>query len=206
MRPEVEILQRAFEEQQQRRARRNRYRRLRNVLLFFLGAAISGGLCYLTACGAYRMGSEAMRPTLEPGDRVLVATFLRGTMPDRGDLVLFRSPVPEETRLSVKRVIAVPGDTVEVKQGRLWRNGGVAEEPFVREPMAYDWGPVTCQGGHVLVLGDNRNQGMDSHNWSMPGPEGTTVAAPQLPVQDLEGKAFAVVYPPLRMTFFRASR
>ena len=99
----------------------------------------------------------------------------------------------------MKRVVGVPGDRVEVKDGQLWRNGGVADEPFILERMAYTWGPVTCSPDHVLLLGDNRNNSRDSHDWTALGPGGKPTASPELPVEAIEGKALFVVFPPQRV-------
>jgi signal peptidase I len=126
--------------------------------------------------------SGSMLPTLQLQDRILVEKLRprlhRPLGP--GTIVVFHPPAvlreagydPEAAL--IKRVVAVGGDRVEVRQGQLWRN----EEPVARdwgqEPMAYSLPPLTVPAGHLLVLGDNRNASLDSHLWG-PLPEGEVI-------------------------------
>ncbi len=126
--------------------------------------------------------SGSMLPTLQLQDRVLVEKlsprFGRAVQP--GSIVVFHPPPPllaagyDPDAALIKRVVAVAGDTVEVKQGRLWRNGRPAVPDWAREPMTYDLAPFTVPAGDVLVLGDNRNASLDSHLWG-PLPEGDLI-------------------------------
>lgn len=136
----------------------------------------------------YIVPSESMEPTLRPGDRVLVdktAYGLRvpftaialseGDTPDAGEVVIFDSP-HDGTRL-IKRVVAVAGDRVSVRDGRLRVNGSWLEDPaepwvehFGTHPVTIDLshggGPdvplTTVPAEHVMVLGDSRGQSSDS--------------------------------------------
>jgi len=172
----------------------------RNALLFAVGVGISAALCFGVSCRAYRVAGESMEPTLRRGDTVLVATFLARQMPRRGDVILFSAPqVGDGVALAARRVVGVPGDELEVRQGRLWRNGKLTEEPYLREPMAYAWGPVRCSDGHVLVLSDNRAAGQDSHDWTLRAPDGKATAAPEVAVAGTKGRVFWVVFPPHRV-------
>ena len=65
----------------------------------------------------------------------------------------------------IKRVVARPGDRVEVHDGRLWRNGAPLEPDWNAEPIDYTLAPFTVPDDHLLVLGDNRNASLDSHIW-----------------------------------------
>jgi signal peptidase I len=172
----------------------------RNALLFAVGVGISAALCFGVSCRAYRVAGESMEPTLRRGDTVLVATFLARQMPRRGDVVLVRTPqLADGATLAARRVVGVPGDVVEVREGRLWRNGKLTEEPYLREPTPYGWGPVRCSDGHVLVLSDNRAAGQDSHDWTLRAPDGKTTPAPEVAVGNIEGRVFWVVFPPHRV-------
>jgi signal peptidase I len=86
--------------------------------------------------------------------------------PRPGDVVVFRFP-QNPSRDFIKRVIAVEGQTVEVRGGKLLIDGKVMPEPFLAQPPAYDYGPATVPAGQYFVLGDNRNNSYDSHAWGM---------------------------------------
>jgi signal peptidase I len=65
----------------------------------------------------------------------------------------------------IKRVVGQPGDTLEVRDGELRRNGDAVPESWRVDPIDYSLGPITVPEGHLLVLGDNRNASLDSHVW-----------------------------------------
>lgn len=94
-----------------------------------------------------------------------------------------------KTNALIKRVIAVEGDEVEVRGGNLYLNGASMYEPYVRERARYSLGPVTVPTGAVFVLGDNRNESLDSHVWGV------------LPISNVIGKAFYILWPIERQGF-----
>lgn len=185
-----------------RRPRRRisaRRRWIRNILLFVGGMLVPVGLCSTTVFECYRVDGDGMSPTLRAGDRVLAITapLPKGRLPRRDSVVLLEAPSQSrrQSGLIVKRVSGLPGDTLHVRKGHLWRNGRLADEPYTAEAMQYKWGPLAVPGGHIAVLGDNRNQSDDSHNWRGISGENEQGAAPFVPMQSLRGRVIAVTWP-----------
>jgi signal peptidase I len=116
---------------------------------------------------ARKVPTPSMVPTVQVGDRIFVERlFYHFTGPKRGDIVVFTPPVPSPDDY-LKRVIGLPGETVEVRRGQVLINGTALNEPYEAEAPRYTYGPVTVPEGKVLVLGDNRNQSYDSHSWGL---------------------------------------
>ncbi|MBF6600415.1 MAG: signal peptidase I [Dehalococcoidia bacterium] len=84
--------------------------------------------------------------------------------PRRGDVIVFKFPL-DTSRDFIKRVIGVPGDTVEVRDGKVFINGSPLVEPYEQAAPNYTYGPKTVPPGQYFVLGDNRNNSYDSHAW-----------------------------------------
>ncbi|AMA72283.1 MULTISPECIES: signal peptidase I [Aneurinibacillus] len=113
--------------------------------------------------------SGSMLPTIHINDRLAVDKLIRPEDLQRGDIVVFYPPVPEkEGERFIKRLIGIGGDTIEIKNGALYRNGQKVDEPYIKEPMNYEFGPVTVPPGKFFFLGDNRNESYDSHLWPTP--------------------------------------
>lgn len=86
--------------------------------------------------------------------------------PNRGDVVVFRFP-RDPSRDFIKRVIGVPGDTVEVRERQVIVNGKTLDEPYLRDQPHYPAPPTVVPPGQYYVLGDNRNNSSDSHVWGL---------------------------------------
>lgn len=131
-----------------------------------------------------RVSGPSMRPTLEGGEYIIVSklSYWLGR-PQRGDIVVFHSPDPSTSEDLIKRIVGLPGDTVEFVDGRVWLNGAALDEPYAVGLTGSD---QTWQIGpdQLFVLGDNRAFSRDSHNF---GP---------VPVRDLVGKAWLIYWPP----------
>lgn len=124
--------------------------------------------------------SESMLPTLEIGDRLIVEKLSYYTHPpQRGDIVVFVPP-PQLQELGyrqdqafIKRVIGLPGDTIEVKDGRVYidtpgeksHKPELLTESYIAEAPNYAMSPMVVPPDRVFVMGDNRNNSNDSHIW-----------------------------------------
>ncbi len=123
--------------------------------------------------------SGSMETTIMTGDRVfglrnayginldfrmkdLVSVKMKD--PARGDIIIFRYP-DDETQYFIKRIIGLPGETVEVHDGKTFVNGTALEEPYLHEKMEGDFGPYKVPEGKYFVMGDNRNNSLDSRYW-----------------------------------------
>ncbi|MBC7326887.1 signal peptidase I [bacterium] len=117
---------------------------------------------------AFLIPSSSMIPTLQVGDRIMADKFVYYIRdPQRGEVIVFRAPPQADTlqRNFVKRVIGLPGDVIEVKDGRVYVNGKPLKEPYIYEPPYYQFGPYKVPKGYYFVMGDNRNDSSDSHIW-----------------------------------------
>ncbi|MDR3633405.1 MAG: signal peptidase I [Isosphaeraceae bacterium] len=119
-----------------------------------------------TSLRAYSIPTGSMAPALKPGDRVGVMTQPRNG-PRRGEIWIFRMPPASKLTGSdgAKRVIGLPGETIEVVGGRVLINGTPLAEPYLSGSMTYSIPPVTLAPGEYFVLGDSRNNSHDSHVW-----------------------------------------
>nr|WP_275983620.1 signal peptidase I [Paenibacillus hamazuiensis] len=116
-----------------------------------------------------RVPTGSMLPTIQLQDQIMVEKLVRFTDFQFGDIVVFYPPLPghEEERY-VKRLIGLPGDTIEIKDGSLYRNGEKVDEPYIREKMTYTFGPLKVPEDKYFFLGDNRNDSLDAHLWPTP--------------------------------------
>ena len=128
--------------------------------------------------------SESMYPTLQISDRIMVnkLSYHLGD-PGRGDVIVFKYPL-DPSRDFVKRLIAVGGETVEVRDSVLFINDEPVPEEYLPSGLDFnDFGPVEVPPDTYFMMGDNRNSSEDSRSWGM------------LPEENIIGKAVVIYWP-----------
>lgn len=151
----------------------------------------------------FKIPTSSMVPTFKPGDRIFVNKFIYGTKvpftgksvfkmrePERGDIIVFRSPV-EPKKFLVKRLVGKPGDTIAIKDQRVLINGKPPEASSVLSEIVYynrgKYGkggkPLTVPPGSYFALGDNSLNSVDSRYWGF------------VPEKNLAGKVFLIHWP-----------
>ncbi|MCS7279773.1 MAG: signal peptidase I [Thermodesulfobacteriaceae bacterium] len=153
---------------------------------------------------AYKIPSGSMIPTLLIGDYLLVNKLAYGLknpftedffylwkLPQRKEIVVFTYPIDKKLDF-IKRVIAIPGDRVEIINKKVYVNGELLEEPYVQKNSQEiypknlsprdNFGPVVVPPGYIFVLGDNRDHSYDSRFWGF------------VPIKFLKGKALIIYF------------
>lgn len=132
-----------------------------------------------------KVPSGSMERTIMTNDRIIAYRLsYKFSAPERGDIVVFRYPDDRDV-LYVKRIIGLPGETVEMIDGTVYINGEVLKEDYLKEDAYGSYGPYTVPEGKYFMMGDNRNLSWDSRFW-----ENTFV-----PKSDILGKGVFRYYP-----------
>lgn len=132
--------------------------------------------------------SGSMETTIMTGDRVIgFRTAYWFKDPKRGDIIIFNHPEsPESEKLLIKRVIGLPGDTVEIRDGKVFVNGEELEEDYLKAAMRVaDAQTFEVPEDCYFVMGDNRNGSFDSRYWS----------DPYVKREDIRARAGFIYYP-----------
>ncbi len=143
--------------------KRQRWKRALLLLIPLLGVTSwlgSSSVAYVANLRLYQIPTASMAPALAPGDRISVNR--RSGTPKRGEIWVFS--MPNGSHL-VKRVVGLPGETVEVAGGRVLIDGAPIAEPYVTAPTTYAMPPVRLGPDEYFMLGDRRNGSNDSHVW-----------------------------------------
>ena len=147
------------------------------VLSVLLFAAIN------TISARIRVDGYSMEPNLHSGEFVIVNKLVyKFGSPQIGDVIVFHFPRDPKQEY-IKRVIGLPGDQVVVSNKQVIVNGQILDEPYIAAPPVYEssW---TVTEDALFVLGDNRNNSSDSHNWGL------------VPLKNIVGKAAFIYWPP----------
>jgi signal peptidase I len=146
------------------------------ALIIFFGARL--------IVQTYVVLQTSMEPNFHQDELVLVnKAIYHFDEPQRGDVVIFKDPIGESEQF-IKRIIGLPHDTVEVKDGAVYVNDVRLNEPYIASPPRYTMAKETIPEDNYFVLGDNRNISNDSHfGWLMPR-------------QNIIGKAWLITWPP----------
>ncbi len=156
---------------------------LREILLtIFLAVAVF--FILQSVLQSFIIIGSSMEPTFQQGQRLLVSKIVyKLHQPERGDVIVFKPPQNEQADF-IKRLIAIPGDRVEIRQGTVYINGTKLDESYINENPSYILSPIILEDDEYFVLGDNRNHSNDSHNgWTVPR-------------QNIVGKAWLSIWPP----------
>ena len=141
------------------------------------------------AVASFIIPSGSMQATLQKHDLLIANKFsykLLHHEPQRGDIMIFKPP-HEPKKDYIKRVIGLPGDTVEVASGIVYINGEALAETYINEQPREDMAPKVIPEGEFFMMGDNRNHSLDSRAW------GTVKQS------KLEGRALFIFWPPNRV-------
>jgi signal peptidase I len=193
------------------------WRSLREFGFLALMALVIAILIKTFLIQAFFIPSGSMEPTLMPNDRILVnrLAYRFGDI-ERGDIIVFADPTPTSQDQGIvgtllhwlgegigvvrpadddfiKRVIALPGETWEIRDGVTYVDGRKLDEPYVNQADldTRSFGPETVPDGMLFVMGDNRNHSGDSR---FPPPAGLGY----IPIDRVIGQAFVIIWPPSR--------
>jgi signal peptidase I len=182
----------------------NKKGKLRETLESIIVALFFALLIRTFVVQAFKIPSGSMEPTLLVGDYLLVNKFIYGykfpfinkrvfafKKPERGDVVVFKYPVDPDKDF-IKRVIAIEGDKVEIKDKKLYINDKLVETPqaVYRDPIIIpkevaprdNYGPIKVPKDSLFVMGDNRDSSLDSRFWGF------------VPMNNLKGKALIIYW------------
>ena len=136
-------------------------------VLVIIGAVILAFLIDTFVIVNAQIPSGSMENTIMTGDRVFGNRLAyKFSDPKRFDIIIFNYP-DDESQLFIKRIIGLPGETVEIHDGNIYINGSDTplEDVDIKEPMEGSFGPYTVPEGCYFVMGDNRNNSRDSRYW-----------------------------------------
>ena len=156
--PKVQEVKEKFENEKVRSSMRWVFQ----IMVTLVFAAVVAIMMFQTVT----MQESSMEPTISVGDRFLInRAVYKFSSPQRGDMIVFRTSASDDAALHIRRVIGLPGETIQIVNGRILINGETYKEgkdfPTINNPgMAAN--AITLEAGEYFVLGDNRNNSEDS--------------------------------------------
>ena len=155
------------------------------IVVTLVLAAMVGIMLFQTVT----MQESSMEPTIEVGDRFFINRVIyKFSSPKRGDLIVFRTNASDDAALHIRRVIGLPGETIQISGGRILIDGEVYKEgkdfPMISNPGLAS-SSITLESGEYFVLGDNRNNSSDSRDPSVG----------IIQKKDIIGRAWLQIYP-----------
>jgi len=163
-------------------------RALREIGETVIPAVVIALFINLFLAQATQVLGQSMEPTLHSSQRVVIEKIsYRFHGPRRGDVVVIDSP--KQSEMLIKRVVGLPGETVEVRNGRVFVDGELLTEDWPIRAGGGSYGPHTVPPLHVFVLGDNRGASNDSRSF---GP---------VPIEHIVGHAWVSYWPPDEIGF-----
>ena len=156
---------------------------LREMLESVLPALVIVIVVNLFIAQATRVEGQSMEPNLHNNERLIIEKIsYRFREPARGDIVVLK-PQQHGTVPLIKRVVGLPGETVEITQNQVYINGQPLQEDYLTEPTVGGMAAQIVPEAHLLVLGDNRNASNDSRSFGM------------IPYEDVIGRAWFRYWP-----------
>jgi signal peptidase I len=162
---------------------------LREVVITVI-IAVAVFVCLRLTVQSYTVVMSSMEPNFQEGECIMVnKVSYHSSGPQRGEVIVFNPPPPNEESPYpfIKRVIGLPGETVEIKDEKVFIDGIPLEEEYIMEPPTYTMPATEVPEDEYFVLGDNRNNSNDSHNnWTVPR-------------DNIIGRAWFVYWPPSKL-------
>ena len=136
------------------------------TLVASISAMLLTGCVMLAGYGMVEFRGTSMLPTIKDGQRLHTLKLDQKTKADlkRGDVVVFRAPA-DQTKSYIKRIIALPGDRIEIRRGEVWLNGLKQSEPYLSDRLNVNlrtFAEVSLQPNAYYIMGDNRDNSADS--------------------------------------------
>ena len=144
---------------------------IREVLDWVIIIAVAFGASYALrhwVVQPYRIQMSSMETTVFPNDLVMVDKLsYHFHQPRRGDVIIFWPPGITTGDPYIKRVIGLPGETVEARDGKIYVNGKAADEPYLHGYVMPDFSPTPVPQGQLFLMGDNRGVSLDSRSFEI---------------------------------------
>ncbi len=160
---------------------------MKKFVIEIIGTLLAGVLIFILINISVQYSiveGSSMEPNLHNGQRLLINKIAYSN-PQRGDIIIFPPPhVANPDKDFIKRIIGLPGELIEIKDGIVYINGSPLGEPYVEDNAGIDMSLTVVPDGEYFVLGDNRGNSQDSRfGWTVPG-------------EDIVGKAWLSIWPP----------